>query len=132
MFLTVLLFAVVIVAVIVYLPYSTGLIKYNYEKKPKKTPKKETPKHREYNGYVPPDEVQEQKPKAFNTGINTNITKDDIPVKVSLTGGNLRKRREKLDVDSNPNNYDYDLDEIINEQEPQEYRETQPSYKESV
>lgn len=127
MFGTILLVAVVLVAFILYLPYALGLTEF--EKSSRK--KLQRPKENAgaaYSGYVPPDEefaLREQKEEALkgkSSGLRDriNVTSDDVPVKIRLHQDGLRKRtKEKLDVDTNPSNYDYDLDELIREENDQ-------------
>lgn len=111
MFLLLILLSIILVAVVIVLPYLTDLVSYKYEKKPVKSVK--TKSNQLSSGYVPPDQQTEQT-QAKTSGIR-KITADDVPIKLKLKGTQVKRRKERLDVDSNPNNYDYDLDELINE-----------------
>lgn len=126
------LFVIIIVFVIV-LPQLSGIATVKIQ--PKRTFKasddQDEPVTTEYQGYVPPDEqkrIEEQRlanAKRKST-LNTlksfkNISKDDIPLKFKLndnTGTQLRKRGANpvARKDSNPTNFDYDLDELIDEE----------------
>lgn len=45
------------------------------------------------------------------------VTNDDLPIRIKLNqDGVLRKRGAKVDIDRDPNNYDYDLDELIKDE----------------
>lgn len=108
------------------------LVNYQYEKKQKK-PNQEShqqPQSQTYS-YVPPDEQTNQESVASTTGIR-HLTTDDIPVKLKLNQSNVARRKEKLDVDRNPNNYDYDLDDIINEDDSEVKTVDTPFSKEIV
>lgn len=122
MFLLLLLLTIVLVGVVVMMPYLTNLVSYQYEKKPTKPQK--TRVRNEYNSrYVPPDQQVEQT-EAKSSGIR-KITAEDVPIKLKLNNTQVKRRKERLDTDSNPNNYDYDLDELINEVEDEPV--TQPT-----
>lgn len=129
MFFVVLFIAVILVAVIIYLPYLSGLVSYKVDKVPKRGPVKKnefSSSHvTESYGYIPPDEQISQSSavdgiwkKARLEPPKINVTSDDIPIKLTLkeNSGLKRRHKEKLDIDSNPNNYDYDLDELIREE----------------
>lgn len=120
----ILLATVFLVAVIVYLPYSANLIKY--ETKPRSTGKPGSSKSSDNNkvstGYIPPDEVSTGSSNAKASGIGfRKFTKDDIPVQMSLNRPHVKRRRDKVSLDKNPDTYDYDLEDLINEsdEEPQ-------------
>ena len=136
MFFFILLVAVVFCAVIVYLPYAAGLT--TLEKHSDKKTKKERKRHEndEYSGYLPPDEElrlqQESSSKGKTSALKdkVKITSDRMPIQIKLNQENgLRKRTERKVGDFNPNNYDYDLDELIREEtEGEAQRKAQEFY----
>lgn len=122
--------AILIIALVLYLPYSAGLATYKYEKKPRS--KAEEAEHdsvvNNYQGYIPPDEEaalrkNQEDSHSFRVNVSklkekAHVTSSDIPLKMRLQqDGNLRKRnKERLNVDNDPNTYDYDIDEFIKEE----------------
>merc|ERR1712080_122967 len=107
------------------LPYMSGLS--TYEKQKKKKPTKLVHSTSAVSsgtmGYLPPDEIarQEQANETHKDSLKNRVkvTTDDLPVRMTLKHDgtpSLRKRKEKLDVDTDPNHYDYDLDELITEE----------------
>lgn len=125
--------ALVLVFLVLALPYLSGVTKYEFDKKQKsdRKPKEHTSKpFHEYQAYTPPDEAfmseQEKrdrlealKEKASALKEKANVTSSDIPFKIRLQDGEnmLRKRKtEKLDFNPDPNEYDYDIDELIREE----------------
>lgn len=132
MFFTLLIVTVVIVSLVILLPYWMHLVNYQYEKKQKKPNQKSHQQTQSQTySYVPPDEQTNQESVASTTGIR-HLTTDDIPVKLKLNQSNVARRKEKLDVDRNPNNYDYDLDDIINEDDSEVKTVDTPFSKEIV
>lgn len=132
MFLVLLVVAAVFVAVMVYLPYSANLIKYEKNQKNRNEnhdSTKASENLKTQQQYVPPDEVGVSESKAKSSGLK-NITSDDIPIKLRLNQPHQRRRAHKLDVDRNPNNYDYDLDEMINGLDSENEDETRHSSSE--
>lgn len=124
MFGVIIVVAVVFVAVILYLPYALGLTEFEKSSRKKLQKLKESASS-EHSGYVPPDEehaLRQQKEESLKGKASAlreriNVTSEDVPVKIRLHQDGLRKRtKEKLDVDTNPSNYDYDLDELIREE----------------
>lgn len=121
---------VVAIAVVLYLPYSSGLATYLYEKNPKeanKTKRDDTSSN--YKGYMPPDEEaalrkQQEEENSVKSRMaalkeRAHVTSSDIPLKIRLQSeeAHLRKRnKEKLDIDTDPNKYDYDIDELIDQE----------------
>ncbi|CAK7909450.1 hypothetical protein CAAN1_24S01244 [[Candida] anglica] len=145
--------AVIIIAVVILLPYSTGLTSFEKNKRTKKSGHSSngsatSGQEQIYGGYVPPDEAnalynQEHtstslRDRAAALKERINVTSDDIPVRIRLSDSQagLRKRgtKEKLDTDINPNNYDYDLDELIEEEQNKAQEEQRKEFykKESV
>ncbi|KAK6199438.1 uncharacterized protein RJT21DRAFT_46757 [Scheffersomyces amazonensis] len=140
MFFTILLFAIVIVALVLALPYFSGLTTIEIDKKARQSQKKKEQQQQQTQpvtqasyGYIPPDEqrrVEEEennkhslKARASALKDKINVTSQDIPIKIKLNSENasgLRQRhKEKLDIDNDPNNYDYDLDDLIKEETEQ-------------
>lgn len=129
--------AVVLCAVIVYLPYSAGLT--HIEKQKKQKPQRKAESAPEETGYIPPDEQlrrqQEEersrslKARASGFKQKMTVTNDDVPVKIRLNNEEtLTRRKEKLSADLNPDHYDYDLDQLIRE-ETQPQVEKPPQYQ---
>lgn len=125
MFFYILLVAIVFCAIVLYLPYSVGLTQIERQHHEAKAVQKK--KNDEYTGYIPPDEelrLQEQdnekhglRAKASALKEKMHVTSGDMPVRIRLNqGGELRKRKETIQIDKNPNTYDYDLDELIEEE----------------
>lgn len=109
----------------VYLPYSAGLTHLERDSKKPKTEVKT--KRNEYDGYIPPDELlrqeeEENERKGLRASASAlkdrmNVTSENVPIKIRLNQeGVLRRRHEKVISDGDPNNYDYDLDELIEEE----------------
>ncbi|KAK6459403.1 uncharacterized protein RJT20DRAFT_15724 [Scheffersomyces xylosifermentans] len=136
MFVVLLLIALVLVGVVLYLPYASGLATYEIDRSSKEKRKKEelaaAKKTDVYDqfGYVPPDEVTSNEATTSGSSLKArasalkekiHVTPDDIPLKMKLStpdgSSSLRRRgKEKLDLDTDPNNYDYDIDELIEEE----------------
>lgn len=137
-----LLIAIVLVAIVLYLPYASGLATYKVEKPKRKTdPVAVAKKHDDYDqfGYVPPDEVEQAsstsssvRARASALKEKINVTPDDIPLKIKLNtpeaSGLRRRGKEKLDLDTDPNNYDYDIDDLINEENEIAVKEQQQDF----
>lgn len=127
---TIFIFAIVIIAFLIYLPYSSGLATYKYEKKPTERAqlKNKDEYLSNYQGYIPPDEEaalrnKNQDSHSFRVSVSklkekAHVTSSDIPLKFKLQqDSTLRKRnKEKLDVNNDPNTFDYDIDELIREE----------------
>ncbi|CUM52839.1 uncharacterized protein AC631_02829 [Debaryomyces fabryi] len=127
---TIFIFAVVIIAFLIYLPYSSGLATYKYEKKPSERAQQKNKDEylNNYQGYIPPDEEaalrkQGQDSHSFKVSVSklkekAHVTSSDIPLKFKLQqDSTLRKRnKEKLDINNDPNKFDYDIDELIREE----------------
>lgn len=120
-----LIVAVLLCALVLYLPYSAGLTHIETETRSKPTEIKK--KKDDYNGYVPPDEIlRREEEESENRGLRArasalkdriNVTSEDMPIKIRLNQETvLRKRHEKVVSDGDPNKYDYDLDELIEEE----------------
>lgn len=125
MILLLLIVAILLCALVLYLPYSAGLT--HLERDVRKSEPQTVKKRAEYNGYIPPDEeLRQQEEENESHGLKARasalkdrirVTSDDMPIKIRLNQDTvLRKRNEKVNVDRDPNNYDYDLDELIEEE----------------
>ncbi|KAF3987780.1 hypothetical protein FT663_03675 [Candidozyma haemuli var. vulneris] len=125
MFLPLIILAIVFCAISLYLPYSAGLTHLERRKREKK--EKDTQTSNEFQGYVPPDEeMRRQREEDEKRGLKArasalkeklHVTAEDMPVSIRLNQeSGLRKRGEKVSADHNPNNYDYDLDELIQDE----------------
>lgn len=132
-FLLIILAALLLCAAVLYLPYAAGLTKVEKKKRKKsQTPHKSTVKA-DISGYVPPDEEYREQDEAKSSSLGTKmkISSEDMPIRIRLSeNGVLRKRGERSVGDTNPNNYDYDLDDLIREEtEGELQRKTQEFYK---
>lgn len=123
--LVVLAFGIIMSIAIIYLPTFKGLTSVKVSKSKKKsaaTVKKAQPT----DGYVPPDAYSSSTPKVskFQSIKNLNVSAKDIPIQIHLEerGSDLRKRKEKLSLNNNPDTYDYDIDELIREEGEEEAR----------
>lgn len=103
------------------------------EHQQKVTKKKTT--QQQYSGYVPPDEElrlkEEEKSKGLASTIREKVrlTSEDMPIRIGLNQeGNLRKRGGKVLIDNDPNNYDYDLDELIEDETKGEAKRAASEY----
>lgn len=135
MFLLLVFLAIIFCVVIIYLPYAAGLTTVEKAKHQQKASKKKQPTHQQYSGYVPPDEVsrmnEEEKSKGFASTIRDKVklTSEDMPIKIGLNQeGNLRRRGGKVLIDTDPNNYDYDLDELIEDETTGEAKRAAAEY----
>lgn len=86
-------------------------------------PAEKRPEQQLHSGYIPPDEAarlkqhEASKGKGISLREKIKITSGDIPIRIGLQlEGGLRKRTGKVSLDNDPNNYDYDLDELIEDE----------------
>lgn len=120
MFLLLIILAIIFCVVIIYLPYAAGLTTLQKAEHHTLTQRQSVKK--QYSGYVPPDEelrLQQEEQSKGKTSLRerVKVTNDDIPIRIKLNqDGVLRKRSAKVDIDRDPNSYDYDLDELINDE----------------
>lgn len=145
------------------LPYASGLTKIEIDRSHHQSLKKSSPlssqEHKppqQYYGYVPPDEIQDfddqtnelhhsLKDRAHLLKEKLQVTADDIPLKIKLnkpdsintadgnSSGLRHRKREKLDLDNNPNTFDYDIDELIAEENDLARKEQQQEfYKDQI
>lgn len=124
MFLLVVFLSLIICLVIIALPALLGLTKLE---KNKPGSKKKVKKSNEvFTGYV--STAQEEQHKRDKLKEKINLTNEDLPMKISLKGvddSGLRNRNhDKLDTNRDPNEYDYDLDELISEETERVRKET--------
>lgn len=139
MFFLIITIAIIFVILILLLPSVSGLTKVSVQTHPhhkkdsKPTNKKqnEVPDNYQY-GYVPPGELTLSSNDVDNEGFlktearvlkeKLQVHSDDIPIKIKLKNfagdetGLRRRKAEKLDLNTDPNSYDYDLDELIAEE----------------
>ncbi|ODV86880.1 hypothetical protein CANARDRAFT_6450 [[Candida] arabinofermentans NRRL YB-2248] len=141
MFLVFLLVIVLVVLIVIILPQTSGLFTYAknpaYEEKRKLRKISQTSKSQkkedDFGTYVAPDEEEgfqlkdsnekKSKLKSFGTGVYTklnSLTQEDIPVTIHLQNDNILKKRTTKKAsnitDRNPDNYDYDLNDLIAEE----------------
>lgn len=140
MFFLLLVIAIILIAAIVLLPSLSGLTKVSVETHPHhKKEVKPTNKKKQNEvgdsyqfGYVPPDELSSTSNELDKEGFlkaearalkeKLQVHSEDVPIKIKLKNfavdenGLRRRKAEKLDLDTDPNSYDYDLDELIAEE----------------
>lgn len=143
MFFTILIIGIILVAVVLILPYISGLTKIeidphahakHIQQQKKKSTSSTTSQQPQVDqfGYLPPDEVANQQSSSEDHSIKARasaikdkfqVTAEDMPIRIKLNrngssgvSSSLRRRHEKLDVDTDPNKYDYDIDELIIEE----------------
>lgn len=119
MFFLLVLLAVVFCAVVIYLPYAAGLT--TVQKAQHKQQSGQQKARKQQSGYITPYEElrmrQEDQAKFKKLSDKIKLTSEEMPIRIGLNqNGLLRKRGTKIDVDRNPNNYDYDLDELIKDE----------------
>ncbi|CDK24995.1 unnamed protein product [Kuraishia capsulata CBS 1993] len=146
MFILLLVFVIILlVAVTIFLPAVAGVAKYNLEHK-REAVDEYAQEHSGFEGeYIPPDELQkrdeDRKAKSGKFEKIKNATMSDLPLKFKADLPNIRKRNttqkstgqfdpEEVYKRRNPDTYDYDLDDIINEELENDRREQakQPAY----
>lgn len=127
--------ATLMVVFIVLLPVMSGLTQIEKQKPTASKQKARSKEQFESQGYIPPDELirgENESQSSFKDRVEAmkkkiNVTSNDIPYKIRLQHENdsgLRRRtKEKLDIDTDPNNYDYDVDELIREEGEEAVRE---------
>ncbi|PSK33706.1 hypothetical protein C7M61_005259 [Candidozyma pseudohaemuli] len=126
MFIPLIILAVVFCAISLYLPYSAGLTHLERRKKQQQQAKPKRKNSDAGYGYISPDEeLRRQREQEEQHGLKArasalkerlNVTADDMPVLIKLNQPGLRKRTEKIANDVDPNNYDYDLEELIQDE----------------
>ena len=130
MFFVLLFIAAALVLYLLYLPYAAGLATYKIEnshKEKKEQNEEDKDEDKLQSVYVPPDEEDQRKlkvddkkklaSKASGLRERLNVSVDDIPFKLELRHkGRTRKGADHV-VDNNPNDYDYDIDELIRDEE---------------
>lgn len=130
---------VFMVVLIVLLPQLSGLttVKYQPDRSRRTLHGQQEQEQDQEQGYIPPDElqrraeqVQQQNSKLSMGSLKKKLdyTREDVPFKLHLTSENtsnttLRRRGNKPNVQAqnDPNAFDYDIDELI--QEDQQDRE---------
>lgn len=130
MFFVLLIIAIVIVLYLLYLPYAAGLATYKIEKSHKETKEQNEEDKDEdkfQSVYVPPDEEDQRKlkedekkniaAKASGLREKLNVSVDDIPFKLQLRHKGKTPKRVEHVTDDDPNDYDYDIDELIRDEE---------------
>lgn len=135
MFLLLIVLAVIFCVVILYLPYAAGLTTVEKAKHTKEQVL-QYPVQQQRSGYIPPDEEariqQERSGKNVPLRERVKVTNEDMPIRIGLKqDSHLRKRGAKIDVDRNPNNYDYDLDELIRDETEGEAKRAAEEYNAS-
>ncbi|KAH3666100.1 hypothetical protein OGAPHI_004289 [Ogataea philodendri] len=146
MFLTLLVLMVIFIALVILLPLLSGLFTYSSnpsyleKKKLRQSEKSSLIDSDGYGGYVPPDEQIELENNAKSTGSGFyskigHLTSEDIPVKLHMKNeSGLKKRSNKNQQFANagPGEYDYDLNELINEELAEDNREKLQAYRPNI
>lgn len=135
MFVLLLVIAAVLVAAILYLPYASGLTTVSVQNNKRRRDAAHQPEPAEYSGYLPPDEAVaslSSKPESLRSRASAfrdriQVTQEDMPLKIKLDHQDSLRRRNKvkLDINPDPNSYDYDIDELIQEEANEALQEQQ-------
>lgn len=138
---------VFIVAYVVLLPQMQGVMKIKRSTRSKKSSKGETLDQDQgissssYSGYVPPsDSYLESKvdKKSRRAALKEKLNEQSLPIDYELgIGSELRKRNKNVKVEDmaqtkNPDSYDYDLDELIQEENEQDRRDAEISFNKHI
>jgi hypothetical protein len=131
---------VVMVILVLLLPQMSGLTKVEY----KANRHRDEPQEKqddEYEGYVPPDELQRRLKSQQSSKLSLNSLKkkmvyhkEDAPLKVHLKRedvGRLRRRLKKADIQeqNDPNAFDFDIDELILEEQQDQQKEQEREFQ---
>lgn len=118
MFFLLVLLAVVFCAVVIYLPYAAGLT--TVQKAQRKQQSGQQKARKQSGSITPYEELRMRQEKQANfkkLSDKIKLTSEEMPIRIGLNqNGLLRRRGTKIDVDRNPNNYDYDLDQLIKDE----------------
>lgn len=69
------------------------------------------------------------KAKASALKEKIHVTSEDVPYAIKLnSGANLRRRHDRISADADPDKYDYDLDELIQEETEAAVRATRADF----
>lgn len=146
LFVFLIVFAVVIFF-IAFLPLVSGVASYKYQATHKGDfdSKKQDDDQVDYDqGYLPPEERAELEAKSRSSSSKfsklkhiPNVSKSDIPFKfapnINDGGSKVRNRKARnADIDLNPSNYDYDIDELIEEENREDARERADEFEQRV
>ena len=118
MFFLLVLLALVFCAVVIYLPYAAGLT--TVQKAQRKQQSGQQKARKQSGSITPYEELRMRQEKQANfkkLSDKIKLTSEEMPIRIGLNqNGLLRRRGTKIDVDRNPNNYDYDLDQLIKDE----------------
>lgn len=131
MFLLLLVVCVVLCAFVVYLPQWAGLthIEKNAKKKTNSGSRGGANSHDSAYDDTRYTEESGLKAKASALKERIQVTTDDVPYAIKLNNGaNLRKRHDRISGDTDPDKYDYDLDELIQEETDAAVRATRADF----
>lgn len=144
-FTTYLILLFLVLLLLVFLPIISGIGSYKYQKRASFDHKKSDEVNTAYQGYIPPEEAkrleEEQKERARKKNSrlaklkNIKVSRGDLPVRFStgLTNADatLRKRGKKVELsDNDPSNFDFDIDELIEEENASDLRDEQTEARE--
>ncbi|CAI8505523.1 unnamed protein product [Pichia kudriavzevii] len=138
MFLVLLFVMAVMVLAVVMLPTMSGLVTYTRTSKHREE-LSSSQSHKQTDFYETPDvEEEEEEEEELNSGKTSGlkaklrITEADLPVKLELVGEGELKRRvrstHKGPTSGDPTVYDYDIDELIAEENAREEMEKRAVY----
>lgn len=139
-----LLVGILIVAFLIFLPAISGVGKFGVENRKKDSQDDEVIEKAQFSGYVPPDEF-EVKTKSKREKFKEKVENLNIPLSFKANGleeteHELRKRKVGSRTTSplaspDPNEFDYDIDELISDDrllEEEEHREQVKKYSKPV
>lgn len=147
LFVFLIVFAVVIFF-IAFLPLLSGVASYKLQatnKQDYKSEKNDDDDQVDFNqGYLSPEERAQLEAKSSSRDSKfsklkhiPNVSKSDIPFKFApkINDGDSKIRNRKVknaDIDLNPSHYDYDLDELIEEENREDAKEKQREFQQRL
>ncbi|CAN3357878.1 hypothetical protein DICA1_C04060 [Diutina catenulata] len=134
MFLLVVFIGIVLCGAILYLPAASGLTQVQKNKRDRKVSYKQPDQVPQYYGHDDHDDQPETVKDKLKHKLQ--VSNDDMPVRIALRGDHqgLRNRHhDKIDTNNDPNQYDYDIDELIAEENERATRDREHEfYKEEL
>jgi hypothetical protein len=139
-----------VLAFVVLLPLISGVGSYKYQRTYSSISNEDEDEKKQDStdidqGYVPLEEQirreqeHNKKESKFSKLKNLKITKESIPLKFTTTASSVRqptkqalrnrKPRNLESLNNNPDSYDYDLDELINEEEESDENERREEFE---
>lgn len=118
-------FGLILCVAVILLPQASGLTHLERKRKEKVS----KPINNHYTEYTPPDALRSGNDQGMRAKVSAisekfAVTSEDMPVKIRLNEQAVLKRRTERGVKvRNPNDYDYDLDELIREESENAHKE---------